>query len=101
MAKTSSVVKFVRNKAKVERYRAYRLELKEKIRSPKSTPEERLDAQMRLQKLPKGALPVRLRNRCQLTGRSRGVYKKFNLSRIKFRELAHQGLLPGVGKASW
>jgi len=101
MAKTSSIVKFQRNKAKVERFKAYRLELKEKVRSPKSTPEEKMDAQVKLQKLPRGALPVRLRNRCQLTGRSRGVYKKFNLSRIKFRELAHQGLLPGVAKASW
>ncbi len=101
MAKTSSIVKFNRNKAKVERFKAYRLELKEKVRSPKSTPEEKMDAQIKLQKLPRGALPVRLRNRCQLTGRARGVYKKFNLSRIKFRELAHQGLLPGVAKASW
>jgi len=101
MAKTSSVVKFQRNKAKVERFKAYRLELKEKVRSPKSTPEEKMEAQIKLQKLPRNSLPVRLRNRCQLTGRSRGVYKKFNLSRIKFRELAHQGLLPGVAKASW
>ncbi len=101
MAKTSSIVKFKRNKAKVARFRAYYLELKEKVRSPKSTPEEKVEAQLKLQKLPRNALAVRLRNRCQLTGRSRAVYKKFNLSRIKFRELAHQGLLPGVSKASW
>lgn len=101
MAKKSSVVKWKKNAEKMERFRAYRLELKEKARSPKSTPEEQYEAQIKLQKLPKSALPVRYRNRCQLTGRSRGVYRKFNLSRIKFRELAHQGLLPGVAKASW
>lgn len=101
MAKTSTIERWKRNKAKVERYREYRLQLKEIIRNPASSYEEKEAAQLKLQKLPRTALPVRYRNRCQLTGRARGVYRKFNLSRIKFRELAHQGLLPGVSKASW
>lgn len=101
MAKTSTIERWKRNQAKVKRYQEYRLKLKEIVRSPKSTPEEKDAAQLKLQKMPRTALPVRYKNRCQLTGRSRGVYKKFNLSRIKFRELAHQGLLPGVSKASW
>ncbi|MGA0163071.1 MAG: 30S ribosomal protein S14 [Bdellovibrionota bacterium] len=101
MAKTSTIERWKRNQEKVKRYQEYRLKLKETVRSPKSTPEEKELAQLKLQKMPRTALPVRYKNRCQLTGRSRGVYKKFNLSRIKFRELAHQGLLPGVSKASW
>jgi len=101
MAKKSTMEKYKKSKAKVEQYRAYRLELKEKVRSPKSTDEERAEAMIKLATLPRRALPVRLNSRCELTGRSRGVYKKFRLSRIKFRELAHQGLLPGVSKASW
>jgi len=101
MAKTSSIVKWKRNKEKIARYRVYHAELKETIRSPKTSDEERYEAQRKLAKIPKSALAVRFRNRCQLTGRSRGVYRKYNLSRIKFRELAHQGLLPGVSKASW
>jgi len=101
MAKTSTIERWKRNKAKMERYRAYRLELKEKVRDPKTSDEERDLAQRKLAKIPRNALPVRYRNRCQLTGRSRGVYRKFNLGRSKFRELAHQGALPGVAKASW
>lgn len=101
MAKISTIEKWKRNKEKIKRYKEYRLKLKEIVRSPKSTLEEKDEAQLKLQKMPRTALPVRYKNRCQLTGRSRGVYKKFNLSRIKFRELAHQGLLPGVSKASW
>ncbi|TVQ80249.1 MAG: 30S ribosomal protein S14 [Bradymonadales bacterium] len=101
MAKKSSIEKYHRNLRKVERFRSYRLELKEKVRSPKSSDEERAEAMMKLATLPRTALPVRVRNRCQLTGRSRAVYRRFKLSRIKFRELAHQGLLPGVSKASW
>ena len=101
MAKTSSIVKHEKSEKLVARYRELRLKLKEVIRSPKSTFEERIEAQRKLACIPKRALPVRFRNRCQLTGRSRGVYRKFLLSRLKFRELAHKGLLPGVSKASW
>lgn len=101
MAKKSTIEKWNKNKAKIERYRKYHDELKEIIRNPRSTPEEKYEAQWKLQRIPRSALAVRYRNRCQLTGRARGVYRKFNLSRIKFRELAHKGALPGVAKASW
>jgi len=101
MAKKSTIERFKRNQERVKRYRQYRLELKEQIRNPKTSDDDRFEAQRKLAKIPRSALPVRLRNRCQLTGRSRGVYRKFNLSRIKFRELAHEGALPGVSKASW
>lgn len=101
MAKTSSIVKYEKSKKRVARYREIRLQLKEAIRNPQSTPEEKQMAQRKLANIPRRALPVQLKRRCQLTGRTRGVYRKFNLSRIKFRELAHQGLLPGVSKASW
>ncbi|MBN8554062.1 MAG: 30S ribosomal protein S14 [Deltaproteobacteria bacterium] len=101
MAKTSSVVKYLRNVKRVERYREIRLKLKETIRSPKSTQEEKEAAQLKLAKIPRSALPVQLKSRCELTGRTRAVYRKFKLTRHKFRELAHKGLLPGVSKASW
>lgn len=101
MAKTSSIVKYKKSVKLVERNREKRLKLKEIVRSPKSTYEERLQAQRDLAKIPKRGLPVRLRLRCEITGRTRGNFKKFRLTRHKFRELAHQGLLPGVSKASW
>ena len=63
--------------------------------------EERLDAKIRLNKMPKNSSPVRLRSRCQLTGRARGVLKKFKLSRLCFREMANSGMIPGVVKSSW
>lgn len=101
MAKTSSVVKYKRNLKRVERYRDIRNKLKEVIRSPKSSDEEKEAAQRKLWEIPRSALPVRMKIRCEITGRTRGVYRKFKLTRHKFRELAHKGLLPGVAKASW
>ncbi len=101
MAKTSSVVKYNKSVKLVKRYSELRKKLKEIIRNPNTSPEDRLAAQWKLGRIPKRALPVRLRTRCELTGRTRAVYKKFKLTRHKFRELAHQGLLPGVAKASW
>lgn len=101
MAKKSTMEKYRRNQMLVERYREKRLELKKTIRNPKTSIEDRDAAQRALNKIPRAGLPVRLVTRCELTGRSRAVYKKFKLSRIKFRELAHQGKLPGVAKASW
>lgn len=101
MAKKSTMEKYKRNQEYVKRYKEIRLALKETVRKPSSTDEERFEAIIKLQKLPRPALPVRLRHRCMLTGRARGNLRKFGLSRIKFRELAHRGLLPGVAKASW
>ncbi len=78
-----------------------RQELKKIIRSLTATEEEKLEAIRKLDKLPKNSSPIRLRNRCQLTGRPRGYYRKFKVSRLCFRELALAGLIPGVTKASW
>ena len=63
--------------------------------------EEKQELRLKLEKLPKNSNKIRIRNRCSLTGRPRGVYRKFGLSRITFREMALQGLIPGVTKASW
>lgn len=75
--------------------------LKKIVKDLTKSDEERLEAQITLNKLPKNSSPVRLRNRCQFTGRSRGFLRKFKMSRLCFREMANQGLIPGVIKASW
>jgi small subunit ribosomal protein S14 len=85
----------------VKRYAAKRAQLKELVRNPKTSPEERAAAQARLQTLPRDASPSRLRNRCRITGRSRGVYRKFGLARTKIREVFSRGEIPGLVKASW
>ena len=85
----------------VKKYAAKRAQLKETIRSPKSSPDERAAAVAALQKMPRDASPSRGRNRCAITGRSRGVYRKFGLARVKIRETVNRGELPGVSKASW
>jgi small subunit ribosomal protein S14 len=101
MAKKSVVVRQEKRAKLVAKHAAKRAELKQIIKDMKKTPEERMVARERLASLPKNSSPVRLRNRCMLTGRPRGVYRKFMLSRIAFRELALSGELPGVHKASW
>jgi len=78
-----------------------RQELKKIIRDLTKSDEERMEAQIELNKLPRNSSPVRLRNRCRLTGRARGYLRKFQMSRICFRELANNGTIPGVFKASW
>lgn len=85
----------------VKKYAARRAKLKELIRSPRSSPEERVAAQAALQSMPRDASPSRHRNRCAITGRSRGVYRKFGLARVKIREVAARGEIPGLAKASW
>ena len=101
MAKTSMVEREKRRAGIVKKYAARRAKLKELIRSPKSTPEQRLAAQAHLQAMPRDARPSRQRKRCAITGRSRGVYRKFGLSRVKIREVASRGEIPGLSKASW
>ena len=85
----------------VARYAQRRAELKEIIRSPASTPEQRVAAQQALARQPRDASATRLRNRDAVDGRPRGHLRKFGLSRVRMRELAHQGQLPGIRKASW
>jgi len=101
MAKRSMVVRDERRKATVAKYAARRAELKERIRNKSLAYEERLLAIEALQKLPRDASPSRGRNRCRLTGRPRGYYRKFGLCRHKVREIVMGGEAPGVVKASW
>jgi small subunit ribosomal protein S14 len=101
MAKTSMVEREKRRAGIVKKYAAKRAQLKEIIRSPRSTPEQRAAAQAKLQTQPRDASASRGRMRCAITGRSRGVYRKFGLSRVKIREVVNRGEVPGVSKASW
>ena len=101
MAKLSSINKNERRKALAEKYGRYRTELRNKANNPNVPEDERDAARLKLQKLPRDTSPIRSTVRCMLTGRPRGNYRKFGLSRMAFRALAHRGLLPGVTKASW
>ena len=101
MAKISKVVKNQKRKKTVSKYAERRAELKKIISHPSSTPEQVDEAVMRLQKLPRDASPVRVRNRCSQTGRPRGYLRKFGISRVALRELALEGQIPGVVKSSW
>lgn len=101
MAKISKIVKNEKRKKTVTQFAARRAELKKIINNPVSSIEQVDEAVMRLQKLPRNASPVRVRNRCSQTGRARGFLRKFGTSRIALRELALQGQIPGVIKSSW
>ena len=101
MAKTSMIEREKRRARAVKKYAAKRAKLKEQIRDPKASQEDRMAAVEALQKLPRDSSPSRVRNRCELTGRSRGVYKKFGLGRNKLREATMRGDVPGLRKASW
>ena len=101
MAKISKVVKNQRRREMVQRYASRRQELKKIINNPQSTPEQVDEAVIKLQKFPRDASPIRVRNRCSQSGRTRGYLRKFGLSPIALRELALQGQIPGVVKSSW
>ena len=101
MAKTSMVERDKKRAKLVAKYAEKRAALKKIVLSPESSYEEKMDAQAALQKLPRDASPVRMRNRCALTGRPRGVYRKFGLGRNKLREATMSGNVPGLRKASW
>jgi small subunit ribosomal protein S14 len=101
MAKKSMVARDVRRKKAVEKYAAKRAELKKVVSNINLSEEERAVAVVALQKLPRNASPSRMRNRCAMTGRPRGYYRRFGLSRNKLRELMMRGEVPGVVKASW
>ncbi len=101
MAKTSMINRETKRQALVKRYAAKRAELKEIIRHPKTGDAEREAAVAKLQSLPRDSSASRLRNRCAITGRPRGYYRKFGLSRTKLREATMRGDIPGLGKASW
>ena len=101
MAKLAVVLRDQKRRKTVEKFKAKRQALREIAQSTSASDEDRDAARAALQKLPRDASPVRLRNRCALTGRPRGVYRKFGLARNKLRELALRGEVPGVIKASW
>ena len=91
----------IKRRKMVEKFKVKRLALNEIIKDSGATSEQRAEARMKLQNLPKNSSPVRLRNRCALTGRPRGVYSKFGIARGKLRDLMMFGEVPGVTKASW
>ncbi len=99
MAKKSSIYRNKKRIKLVDQYADKRAALKETIRT--GSPADKEEAMLKLQALPKNSAPTRVRNRCALTGRPRGVYRKFGLGRNKLREMALKGQLPGVTKASW
>ena len=101
MAKKSKIARNEQRKVIVARYNEKRLALKKTLIDENATPEEREAARVALQKLPRNASPVRVRNRDQIDGRPRGTFKKFGISRVRFREMAHRGELPGITKSSW
>ncbi len=101
MARKGSIAKQKKRERLVKLKWNRRQELKTIVKDLNKTDEERLAAQISLNKLPKNSSPVRLRNRCQFTGRARGFLRKFKMSRLCFREMANQGLIPGIIKASW
>ena len=101
MAKKSMLMRNARRAKIVARFAKKRAELKEQIRDPKTSDDDKATAQAKLQKLPRDASPSRLRNRCALTGRPHGYYRKFGLARTKLRETMMRGEIPGLTKASW
>ena len=101
MAKKSKIAKTEQRKAVVARYAERRAELKKALVNPNSTDEEREAARVGLQKLPRNASPVRVRSRDAIDGRPRGMLSKFGISRVRFRDMAHRGELPGITKSSW
>jgi small subunit ribosomal protein S14 len=101
MAKLSVKLRDKKRRKMVEKFKVRRAALREIVQSSRATDEAKDAARSKLQKLPRDASPVRLRNRCALTGRPRGVYRKFGLGRNKLRDLALKGEVPGVIKASW
>lgn len=101
MAKKSMIEREKKRAKIVNRFAAKRLALKKIIADSKSSDEERRDAMLALQKLPRNASPGRMRNRCSMTGRPKGYYRKFGLGRNKLREETMEGHIPGLRKASW
>jgi small subunit ribosomal protein S14 len=101
MARKAKIVNNEMKKRLSAKYAPLRTELKKIINDANSTDEQVAEATIKLQKLPRNSNPIRVRNRCVLTGRPRGNYRAFGLSRIKFREMALRGMIPGVTKSSW
>ena len=101
MAKKSSINKNERRRKMAKGSAPKRARLKAVAHDKNASPEERFEAQLKLAEMPRNSSPVRIRNRCEMTGRPRAFYRKFKLSRIALRDLASTGQIPGVVKASW
>ncbi len=101
MAKTCMTEREVKRRATVSKFAVKRAALEAAMNDASSTPEDRREARLKFQALPRNSSPVRLRNRCALTGRPRGVFSKFGIGRSKLRDLMMSGQVPGVTKASW
>jgi small subunit ribosomal protein S14 len=101
MAKTSSIEKNNRRRKMVARFANKRAELKKVAKDDSLTLEERFQARLKLAELPRNSAAVRIRNRCEITGRARGYYRKLKVSRIALRDLGSAGLIPGLVKSSW
>jgi small subunit ribosomal protein S14 len=101
MAKTSVINRDLKRRETVKKFAAKRTALLAIINNSKLSDEERMTARLKFQQLPRNASPSRLRNRCELTGRPRGTYRKFGLGRNKLRDIAMRGEIPGLTKASW
>lgn len=101
MAKKSKIAKNEQRKEIVARYAERRAQLKKQLIDPNGTDESREEARIALQKLPRDASPVRVRGRDSIDGRPRGYLSKYGVSRVRFREMAHRGELPGITKSSW
>ncbi len=101
MAKLSTINRQLKREMLVKKYEPKRKALQAIINDSKLSDEERMEARLKLQQLPRNASPTRLRNRCEITGRPRGTYRKFGLARSKLREAAMRGEIPGLVKASW
>ena len=101
MAKTSAIQRNLKVIRLVNKFAKKREELKKIIKNKKLPLDERFNAQLKLAKLPRNSTKIRIRNRCEVTGRPRGVYRKFKISRIALRELASKGIIPGMTKSSW
>ena len=101
MAKKSAIARNKKRIKMAEAQKEKRAELRAKMKDPNLSYEEKQDVMFRLQALPRNGAKVRVLNRCQISGRPKAVYRKFKVSRIVLRELAHQGMVPGMRKASW
>ncbi len=101
MAKESMKAREVKRAKLVAKYAEKRAALKKIVNNPESDPVEAFEAAQKLQAIPRNANPIRMHNRCKITGRPKGYMRLFGLSRIQFREMASNGLIPGVKKASW
>jgi len=101
MAKTSSVEKNNRRRKMTAKFAKKRAELKAVVMNRETSPEERIQAVMKLAEMPRNGAKVRIRNRCEVTGRPRAYYRKLKMSRLALRELGNQGMIPGLVKSSW